>query len=173
MIETMTNALAKDQRCFYFDRLPEDWKLLQLQMSAQQARTNAIGPNIEVNEVVKIFKVSSSFVILIQERLPAEGWDKVRPAMAVTIRANYLIVGDFSLRTDWRVFSIRLTDTLGMPVPRCVERLPSSKLSIVNFPFPRLWTKKHVEVRSLLLLLGDSTSSLAMRCSTYSQSSAG
>ena len=59
VIEMMTSAIAQDERCFYMDQLPQDWKCLQLQMRAEQGRTNAIGPDAKPIDVVKTFKVSS------------------------------------------------------------------------------------------------------------------
>jgi hypothetical protein len=58
VIEMMSCAIAQDERCFHMDQLPQDWKDLQLQMRAEQGRTNAIGPDAKPVEVVKIFKVS-------------------------------------------------------------------------------------------------------------------
>jgi hypothetical protein len=58
VLQELTNALARDERCFYFDRLPQDWKDLQLQLSAEQARSNAIGPDMKPAKVVAEFKVA-------------------------------------------------------------------------------------------------------------------
>jgi hypothetical protein len=57
VMELMTCALAQDERCFHMDRLPQDWKDLQLQIRGEQGRTDAIGPNAKPTEVATIFKV--------------------------------------------------------------------------------------------------------------------
>jgi len=57
VIESMTCALAQDERCFHLDRLPQDWKDLQLQIKGEQALTNAIGPDAKPEVVVITFKV--------------------------------------------------------------------------------------------------------------------
>jgi len=57
VIELMTCALAQDERCFHLDRLPQDWKDLQLQIRGEQAGTNAIGPDAKPGTIVGAFKV--------------------------------------------------------------------------------------------------------------------
>jgi hypothetical protein len=57
VMEMMTNALAQDERCCHFDRLPKDWTDLQLQIKGEQAFTDAIGPDAKPHTIAPKFKV--------------------------------------------------------------------------------------------------------------------
>jgi hypothetical protein len=144
VIELMTCGIAMDERCFHLDQLPQDWKDLNLQLRGEQGRTNAIGPNATPLEIVKTFKVSPLEIKLtLWERLPKDGWDKVRPAMSFTIRSAFLLVIPETTRLTDRAFFVNSRGILGRHVQVCVALLQLSRPSIVNSLSPRHWTRRH------------------------------
>jgi len=79
---------------FTWSMLVDLWEKMKWQVQAEQMHSKALAPGpLSPTQIVSKYKVFIPWTHLTEkERLREEGWNSVRPAMAVTVRANFVLV---------------------------------------------------------------------------------
>ncbi|KAL0480692.1 hypothetical protein AKO1_007019 [Acrasis kona] len=139
-LQQVSNIILEEPRAFAL-RSNDDLNKLQMLLSFSQQMRNAIGPQFSAEKIISTYN----------DRLKTEGWDKVRPALSVTVRALYM----FTL-----VHLLNETPAESIPVlKKCIDVLELADKKWPEKQFPdRGATISNTFIRKLKVRLAESMS---------------